>query len=97
VRRHILLGVVKSQVGCGVFGTSCCGMKCRAPLLAKPRRRACAGARPLPMQRPDPARLLPTLPPPSPTALPPLQVKATFDFRPGMIGKALDLKRGGDR
>jgi hypothetical protein len=24
-------------------------------------------------------------------------VKATFDFRPGMIGKALDLKRGGDR
>ncbi|PRW57411.1 S-adenosylmethionine synthetase [Chlorella sorokiniana] len=25
------------------------------------------------------------------------KVKATFDFRPGMIGKALDLKRGGDR
>jgi S-adenosylmethionine synthetase len=25
------------------------------------------------------------------------QVKATFDFRPGMMGKALDLKRGGNR
>ena len=30
-------------------------------------------------------------------APPPAAVKATFDFRPGMIGKALDLKRGGDR
>lgn len=27
----------------------------------------------------------------------PATVLKTFDFRPGMIGKDLDLKRGGDR
>jgi S-adenosylmethionine synthetase len=25
------------------------------------------------------------------------KVKAAFDFRPGMMGKALDLKRGGNK
>lgn len=29
--------------------------------------------------------------------IPPSAVQATFDFRPGMMGKALDLKRGGNR